>query len=91
MSKANLQAFYNVFRTDLELQNQLDGITDPAEYATKTVSLGASQGLEFTEAEVEAALAEPTLFLEETLGEELNDSELLIVVAGGQPKINTDT
>lgn len=83
MSRENLQAFYKVFRTDLKLQDQLQGITDTGEYAAKAVSLGASQGINFSVADVEAALADPTVFLEEGLGEELNDMELAVVAGGG--------
>ncbi|MBL1178788.1 Nif11-like leader peptide family RiPP precursor [Pantanalinema sp. GBBB05] len=82
MSKENLSAFYQAFRTDLTLQQQLEGITDPSEYVNKAVSLGASHGFEFTHEEVEAAIADPSVFLEETLGEELNDLELAVVAGG---------
>ncbi|MBL1178785.1 Nif11-like leader peptide family RiPP precursor [Pantanalinema sp. GBBB05] len=85
MSRDNLSAFYQVFRTDLTLQQQLEGITDPSEYVDKAVSLGASRGFEFTHEEVEAAIANPSEFLEESLGEELNDLELQ-VVSGGSPR-----
>lgn len=85
MSQENLQAFYKVFRTDLALQQELEGITDPSEYAAKAVSLGASKGIEFTAADVEAALVSPATFLAESIGEELNDLELQ-VVAGGAAK-----
>jgi predicted ribosomally synthesized peptide with nif11-like leader len=82
MSRENLSAFYQAFRTDLTLQQQLDGITDPAEYVDKAVSLGASHGFEFTHEEVEAAIANPSAFLEESLGDELNDLELQVVAGG---------
>ncbi|MBL1178784.1 Nif11-like leader peptide family RiPP precursor [Pantanalinema sp. GBBB05] len=82
MSKENLSAFYQAFRTDLTLQQQLDGITDPSEYVNKAVGLGASRGFEFTHEEVEAAIANPSDFLEESMGEELNDLELQIVAGG---------
>ena len=85
MSKENLSAFYQAFRTDLSLQQQLEGITDPVEYVNKAVSLGASRGFEFTQAEVEAAIANPSAFLEESLGEELSDLELQVVSGGGTP------
>ena len=83
MSRENLQEFYKAFRTDLDLQDQLQGITDIGEYATKAVSLGASQGIDFSVADVEEALADPAAFLEEGLGEELSDLELQIVAGGG--------
>jgi predicted ribosomally synthesized peptide with nif11-like leader len=85
MSKENLSAFYQAFRTDLTLQQQLDGITDPSEYVNKAVSLGASRGFEFTHEEVEAAIANPGAFLEESLGEELSDLELQVVSGGSIP------
>jgi predicted ribosomally synthesized peptide with nif11-like leader len=82
MSKENLSAFYQAFRTDLSLQQQLEGITDPSEYVNKAVSLGASRGFEFTHEEVEAAIANPSVFLEESIGDELSDLELAIVAGG---------
>jgi len=38
MSKENLSAFYQAFRTDPTLQQQLDGITDPSEYVNKAMN-----------------------------------------------------
>lgn len=84
MSRENLQDFYKVFRTDLKLQEQLQEITDPGEYAAKAVSLGKSHGFDFNVAEVESAIADPAAFLEKGLGEELKDIELAIVSGGGR-------
>jgi predicted ribosomally synthesized peptide with nif11-like leader len=84
MSRESLLEFYQAFRTDLTLQQQLDGITDPSEYVDKAVSLGASRGFEFTHEEVEAAIANPIAFLEESIGDELNDLELQVVAGGSR-------
>ncbi|MBL1178783.1 Nif11-like leader peptide family RiPP precursor [Pantanalinema sp. GBBB05] len=90
MSRENLLAFYQAFRTDLTLQQQLEGITEPAEYVDKAVSLGASRGFEFTHEEVAAAIADPSAFLEESIGDELNDLELAVVAGGNSGSKNQD-
>jgi len=82
MPRKSLVEFYQVFRTDLTLQQQLDGITDPSDYANKAVSLGASRGFEFTHEDVATAIANPSAFLEESMGEELSDLELQVVAGG---------
>ncbi|MBL1178782.1 Nif11-like leader peptide family RiPP precursor [Pantanalinema sp. GBBB05] len=82
MSRESLLEFYQAFRTDLTLQQQLEGITDPSEYANEAVNLGASRGFEFTHEDVEAVIANPSAFLEESIGEELGDFELQVVAGG---------
>ncbi|MGD1901797.1 MAG: Nif11-like leader peptide family RiPP precursor [Geitlerinemataceae cyanobacterium] len=82
MSQTNLQKFYQVFRADLSLQKQLDGITDEDVYAEKAVEIGRDRGFDFTTADVKAALAEPGAFLEGSVAEELNDYELEALAGG---------
>ncbi|MGD1901796.1 MAG: Nif11-like leader peptide family natural product precursor [Geitlerinemataceae cyanobacterium] len=90
MSKQNLQAFYKVFRTDLSLQKQLDGIADEYMYAEKAVEIGRDRGFEFTAADVKAALAEPEAFLEGSIAAELGDYELEAIAGGTLTKCSSD-
>jgi len=91
MSRKSLVEFYQVFRTDLTLQQQLDGIIDPSDYANKAVSLGTSRGFEFTHEDVATAIADPIAFLEDSMGEELSDLELQVVSGGSTPSCKTNT
>jgi len=90
MSIGTLRAFYLELRGD-EALPRLFGTKDVSEFTRSLVALGVEKGFEFSESDVEAALADPGFFLKEALGEEeLTDAELA-VMAGGVPAIEHTT
>ena len=58
MSKENLNQFCHLVLNDLELQDQLNNLTERDEFIPKVIELSAASGLEITREEVEDQMRE---------------------------------
>lgn len=58
MSKKNLEQFCLLVLQNLELQNQLKGLTGLNEFIPQVIELGRENGFEFSQTEVENKMRE---------------------------------